>query len=56
MRLEDQSAFLAGRWFLQSKGVFAQHGHVILAAPAHILNVRRLEKGVDPGEVRQFAA
>ena len=34
----------------------AEHGDVVLAAAAHVLDVRRLEEGVDAGEVRQLAA
>src|SRR5205807_2482864 len=34
----------------------AEHGDVVGTAGAHILDVGRLEEGVDPGEVRQFAA
>ena len=34
----------------------AEHGDVVLAAAAHVLQVRRLEERVDPGEVRQLAA
>ena len=34
----------------------AEHRDVVLAAAAHVLHVRRLEEGVDAGEVRQLAA
>ena len=34
----------------------AEHGDVVLAAAAHVLEVGRLEEGVDAGEVRQLAA
>src|SRR5262249_41236868 len=33
----------------------AEHGHVVLAAPADVLHVRRLEECVDAGEVGQLA-
>ena len=34
----------------------AEHRDVVLAAAAHVLQVGRLEEGVDAGEVRQLAA
>ena len=34
----------------------AEHGDVVLAAAPDVLQVRRLEEGVDAGEVRQLAA
>src|SRR4029079_18399312 len=33
----------------------AEHGHVVLPAPTHVLEVGRLEERVDAGEVRQLA-
>ena len=34
----------------------AEHGHVVLPAAPHVLDVRGLEEGVDAGEVRELAA
>ena len=34
----------------------AEHGDVVLAAPAHVLDVGRLEEGVDAREMRKLAA